>query len=97
MILKNKYSLIHRPEPPAHPFTSEALFQTISRLIPTPGTDKQSIQKPHYFNVLASESKKLSGELHATFSMLYPMGNIAPDQSGCIVTDGVHGPISNKL
>lgn len=35
MILKNKYSLIHRPEPPAHPFTSEALFQTISRLIPT--------------------------------------------------------------
>lgn len=29
--------------------------------------------------------------------MLYPMGNIAPDQSGCIVTDGVHGPISNKL
>lgn len=35
MILKNKYSLIHRPEPPAHPFTSEALFQKISRLIPT--------------------------------------------------------------
>ena len=25
------------------------------------------------------------------------MRNIAPDQSGCIVTDEVHDPISNKL
>ena len=39
----------------------------------------------------------LSWDLHATFAGLHPLGSIAPDQSGCIVTDEVHDPISNKL
>ena len=38
----------------------------------------------------------LAGELHATFLGMHPIGSIAPEQSGCIVTDGVHDPISNK-
>ena len=38
----------------------------------------------------------LSRELHATFAGLHPIGSIAPDQSGCIVTDGVHDPIATS-
>ena len=53
-------------------------------------------QKPHDFNVSVSKSEMLSRELHATFAGLHPIGSIAPDQNGCIVTDEVHDPIGNK-
>ena len=36
----------------------------------------------------------LAGELHAIFLGMHPLGSIAPDQSGRIVTDGVHDLIA---
>ena len=53
-------------------------------------------EKPHDSNGSVSNSEMPSWELHATFAGLHPLRGIAPDQNGCIVTDEVHDPISNR-
>ena len=61
-------------------------------------------QKPHDSNGSVSNSEILSRELHATFAELHPLWSITPDQwalhpirTGAMLTDRVHGLISDKL
>ena len=61
-------------------------------------------QKQHDFNVLASNSEILVGELHATFPKLHPLRSITPDQwalhpirTGAMLTDRGHALIDDKL
>ena len=81
-------------------------YPTISHAIPRRRKLTEP-QKPHDFNVSISKSEILSGELHATFAGLYPLGSIPPDRErysrwealhpirACTMpTDGVRDSIS---